>query len=76
MAAADSQWDDSLWDAVSAVECVRAGDIQEGLRVIVDNADLYALTVTLVKLMAECCDELDVSPGHWRAWAEQADRRS
>lgn len=67
-------WDDCLADAVAAVQCVRDGDV-EGLRAIVDNADLFAVTVTLCKLMSEVCTELKVSPGHWRRWAEQADRR-
>jgi hypothetical protein len=67
-------WDDDLADAIALVTAAR-NDNAVAVRVILRHCSLAEVAVSLAKLMAEACDEPDVTESWWRLWAAVAAER-
>ena len=63
--------DDALWDAVALVEAQLADDVA-GISCLLRHGNPFNSAVVLSKLLAEVITEQAVTPGHFRAWAEQS----
>ena len=70
-------WPDGLMDAIALTECIRRDDqfTAIDMTAILRHGDPMDMSVTLAKLLAEAADDLGVSPGHLRLWAESSARR-
>lgn len=65
---------DGLFDAIALTEAVRRDDEYTGtdIKAILRNANVYDVSVTLAKLLAEACDDVEVRPEWFRHWAESS----
>jgi hypothetical protein len=72
--ASPEQWADAVRDSIALVTAARADDML-GCKAVLRNADCELTMVTLAKLMSEACDDLDVTPEHFRSWAQSAVNR-
>jgi hypothetical protein len=62
-------WDDGLFDAIALVGAQLAGDVI-GIAAVMRCGNPFSRAVVLSKMLAEVITEHDVSPEHFRAWAE------
>jgi hypothetical protein len=61
-------------DALGLTECVRRDDESTGpgIRAILRNGNVMDIAVTLAKLLAEACDDMEIDPVWFRFWARSS----